>query len=396
MIEKKKSKGKSSSTQHGKNKKQRVNAVPANAKSEYVTDNFDSSRLLDIRSDICAMCKEGHDYGLLLKRIMPRFLDMDEHQQSPLFPPEEEDDSATFSRETLPDFFDPLHVWASKYSLSSNRRVFVHLYCAFTSPLVWYNGENWHNLMREVTRSTGLTCSHCKKRGAIIGCHDSRCSIVLHLHCALQNGYHQSRFSSTFLCPNHVEKGVSRGEEVDLSRGQEPIPIQIRDFLNNRVPKVRPHPFGASNPYYYVTANADSDEVVGNSRNVDDLMSCECTDLCDVVENCRCIRNTGRNYTYLGTLMPGQVANHRIMECNLRCSCSYRRCTNRVVEKGLTFRLEVFRQQKPTKHSTPDGTDYIMEWGVRTLEAIPKDAFVCQLNGQFVKGKLIGPLLPSL
>lgn len=75
----------------------------------------------------------------------------------------------------------------------------------------------------------------------------------------------------------------------------------------------------------------------------------------------------------------------------LTSSCGhYRRCSNRVVEKGLTARLEVFRVAKdlPT-----DGSISIMEalnsntWGVRTLDFIPKGGFVCELTGQYVLGK---------
>ena len=67
-----------------------------------------------------------------------------------------------------------------------------------------------------------------------------------------------------------------------------------------------------------------------------------------------------------------------------------RRCSNRVVEKGLTTRLEVFRvaQDLPA-----DGSISVLEaatsntWGVRTLDFIPKGGFVCEITGQYVLGK---------
>ena len=61
-----------------------------------------------------------------------------------------------------------------------------------------------------------------------------------------------------------------------------------------------------------------------------------------------------------------------------------------MVERGLTSRLEVFRvaQDLPT-----DGSISILEavnsntWGVRTLDFIPKGGFVCEVTGQYVRGK---------
>jgi hypothetical protein len=53
----------------------------------------------------------------------------------------------------------------------------------------------------------------------------------------------------------------------------------------------------------------------------------------------------GRSYSY-STLIPGLVQGKLIIECNLRCACSVRRCTNRVVSKGLSHRLQVFRPVK--------------------------------------------------
>lgn len=84
-----------------------------------------------------------------------------------------------------------------------------------------------------------------------------------------------------------------------------------------------------------------------------------------------------------------------------------RRCTNRVVEKGPTYRLEVFRVpsgQASSKASSSGGSSSSSStcgggggtgakgsarytWGVRTLDFIPENAFVCEVTGQYVLGR---------
>jgi hypothetical protein len=58
-----------------------------------------------------------------------------------------------------------------------------------------------------------------------------------------------------------------------------------------------------------------------------------------------------------------------IFECNDRCSCNAITCNNRVVQKGLTQRFELFK-------TTDKG------WGIRTLRLIPKGSFVCEYVGR--------------
>ena len=60
-----------------------------------------------------------------------------------------------------------------------------------------------------------------------------------------------------------------------------------------------------------------------------------------------------------------------------------RRCTNRVVERGPTSRLEIFRLRGASSSSKQQENT----WGVRTLDFIPKNAFVCEVTGQYVLGR---------
>lgn len=58
-----------------------------------------------------------------------------------------------------------------------------------------------------------------------------------------------------------------------------------------------------------------------------------------------------------------------IKECWLKCGCS-KSCGNRVVQRGIKHKLQVFM--------TPGGKG----WGLRTLEDLPKGAFVCEFIGE--------------
>ncbi len=53
-----------------------------------------------------------------------------------------------------------------------------------------------------------------------------------------------------------------------------------------------------------------------------------------------------------------------------------RRCTNRVVAKGINYQLEVFRVKSKNGELT---------WGVRTLEFIPDGSFICEVIGQLIE-----------
>ncbi|KAL8212678.1 UNVERIFIED_CONTAM: hypothetical protein K2H54_055370, partial [Gekko kuhli] len=57
-----------------------------------------------------------------------------------------------------------------------------------------------------------------------------------------------------------------------------------------------------------------------------------------------------------------------IFECNVMCQCG-ESCQNRVVQRGLQFRLEIFKTAKKG-------------WGLHTLDFIPKGRFVCEYAGE--------------
>ncbi|XP_027165909.1 probable inactive histone-lysine N-methyltransferase SUVR2 [Coffea eugenioides] len=67
----------------------------------------------------------------------------------------------------------------------------------------------------------------------------------------------------------------------------------------------------------------------------------------------------------------GHLVRKFIKECWYKCGC-IKDCGNRVVQRGITCKLQVFM--------TPEGKG----WGLRTLEDLPKGAFICEYVGEIV------------
>ncbi|KAH1078185.1 hypothetical protein GLYMA_19G167900v4 [Glycine max] len=67
----------------------------------------------------------------------------------------------------------------------------------------------------------------------------------------------------------------------------------------------------------------------------------------------------------------GHLKRKFIKECWSKCGCG-KHCGNRVVQRGITCKLQVFL--------TSDGKG----WGLRTLEDLPKGAFVCEFVGEIL------------
>lgn len=258
-------------------------------------------------------------------------------------------------------FFDKECVWVSPYSLgTSGKRRFVHYYCALFSPLVGVFKNQWHNVRSEVSRGQCLTCSICEKRGATLGCIVKRCNRVVHIPCAMRNGF---RYTKSFLCEEHqqlqldFEHAADIAEEGDISKGKEALPISLALAKKTSSGLVLPSPTASSSSAFeragidleYITENMDSEDVVTNNRNVHELIDfCSCEvrfllhrkkntpsicffnlhyfkGMCDDVDDCECLQSAGgRNYTYGGSLLPDLKVGKKIIECNLRCNCSVR------------------------------------------------------------------------
>ncbi|KAL6971236.1 hypothetical protein U1Q18_030917 [Sarracenia purpurea var. burkii] len=67
----------------------------------------------------------------------------------------------------------------------------------------------------------------------------------------------------------------------------------------------------------------------------------------------------------------GHLVRKFIKECWYKCGCG-KKCGNRVVQRGITVNLQVFMTSKGKG------------WGLRTLEDLPKGAFICEYVGEIV------------
>lgn len=91
---------------------------------------------------------------------------------------------------------------------------------------------------------------------------------------------------------------------------------------------------------------------------------CECTGNCSI--DCYCAKMNGGDLPYdaNGILIRGKPI---IYECGSSCKCPMA-CVNRVTQKGLRNRLEVFRSRETG-------------WGVRSLDLIRAGSFICEFSG---------------
>ncbi|XP_072932753.1 histone-lysine N-methyltransferase SUV39H2-like isoform X1 [Epargyreus clarus] len=98
-------------------------------------------------------------------------------------------------------------------------------------------------------------------------------------------------------------------------------------------------------------------------------IGCECTSC-----NCRsksCCGMQAGLYAYTANKRLRVASGTPVYECNKACKCSSD-CTNRVVQKGRSLKLCIFR--------TSNGCG----WGVRTEQKIKQGQFVCQYVGEVI------------
>ncbi|KAG6520223.1 histone-lysine N-methyltransferase family member SUVH9-like [Zingiber officinale] len=94
------------------------------------------------------------------------------------------------------------------------------------------------------------------------------------------------------------------------------------------------------------------------------IMGCRCSGVCSL--DCECIQKNGGAMPYdpYGILLRGKPM---IYECGPSCPCSGS-CPNRVSQKGLRYKLEVFRSLS-------------IGWGLRSLDVIRAGSFICEFSG---------------
>uniref|UniRef100_F6SXS1 Histone-lysine N-methyltransferase eggless n=1 Tax=Ciona intestinalis TaxID=7719 RepID=F6SXS1_CIOIN len=164
--------------------------------------------------------------------------------------------------------------------------------------------------------------------------------------------------------PNHDHKYYS----ADYSKGKEDIPIScVNEITNEPPPKM---------PYTKVRVPGKGVKI-NTSSNF--MVCCDCPDNCRDRSKCPCQQLTVQATTCCrGSKIKSDAGykNKRLFsflptgvyECNPKCKCNMQ-CRNRLVQKGLQCRLQLFKTHKKG-------------WGVRCLDDIPQGSFVCIYTGK--------------
>ncbi|XP_023252192.1 histone-lysine N-methyltransferase SETDB2-like isoform X1 [Seriola lalandi dorsalis] len=147
-----------------------------------------------------------------------------------------------------------------------------------------------------------------------------------------------------------------RRPELDLSRGSEPTPVELCGGDGG----ARPADFRYRRDRWPHGCFLSRSPMLFDS-------CCDCTDGCTDAQRCTCIAMTrgGRSYTHHRLTQP--VASG-LYECGPWCSCDRARCQNRLVQRGIRIRLQVFQTED-------------RGWGVRCRDDLDRGTFVCIYAG---------------
>ncbi|XP_010767626.1 histone-lysine N-methyltransferase SETMAR [Notothenia coriiceps] len=148
---------------------------------------------------------------------------------------------------------------------------------------------------------------------------------------------------------------------VDLSNSLESVPVLIEQRSSVLTfPQFQYSPDNVQGP----GCTLDPSEVT--------LPGCSCLSHSCSSESCSCLQTHGQAYDSTHTLLHRTHSGFcsPVFECNALCSCGDA-CSNRVVQSGLTLKLEVYSTEK-------------RGWGVRALKSIPKGTFVCEYAGEVI------------
>lgn len=137
---------------------------------------------------------------------------------------------------------------------------------------------------------------------------------------------------------------------MDMSQGKEKIPVYFFNDVD-----------GDCGPLYFQYAVSP---VHGPFSFGLGGVACDCVH--DCATGCKCIERNGGEEVYDGdgVLLRGRPI---IYECGMLCKCPPS-CSNRVSQRGLKHRLEVFRSRETT-------------WGVRSLDPIRAGECICEYSG---------------
>ncbi|CAF2905605.1 unnamed protein product [Rotaria sp. Silwood2] len=172
----------------------------------------------------------------------------------------------------------------------------------------------------------------------------------------------------------------------DLSNGQELIEISVYNDIDNEKP----------DNFTYITQIRPFDNRIYAAYNDTNMTSCcDCVDNCSDRMKCACFRKTlhqallnhdplviekQKNRNTLSNIIKSigyqrkrllNPVSSGIYECNSKCSCHRKHCTNRLVQQGLFVQLQLFKDKNKG-------------WGLRTLHDLPRGTFICQYVGELI------------
>ncbi|XP_072513334.1 histone-lysine N-methyltransferase SETDB2 [Salminus brasiliensis] len=148
--------------------------------------------------------------------------------------------------------------------------------------------------------------------------------------------------------------------ERDISRGTEAVPVP----LCNEVDGVRPKEFRYRKERWPHGCFLSPTPFFSSC--------CNCTDGCTDSRSCSCLQlslkaGADPKQLYIHQRLSEPVSTG-LYECGPWCGCEKSKCQNRVVQRGLRVRLQVFRTNDKG-------------WGVRCRDDLDKGTFVCIYAG---------------
>ncbi|GBM34563.1 Histone-lysine N-methyltransferase EHMT1 [Araneus ventricosus] len=208
--------------------------------------------------------------------------------------------------------------------------------------------DNWACVKLLLARNASLDCANKDGETPIMCCdEDSKSLRILNKH----------SLTSTISDYKSFQQYVVYR---DISRGSEKYPIQA-------VNEVDQEEFIMD--FRYITRNCYASNVTIIST-VDSMQKCYCKDNCS--SDCTCTRISKCWYDMDGCLLSDfdMYDPPSLYECNKTCHCP-KTCINRVVQKGLSYPLQLFRTLN-------------RGWGVRTLKDLARGTFVCEYVGEVI------------
>ncbi|KAF0925494.1 hypothetical protein E2562_016686 [Oryza meyeriana var. granulata] len=157
----------------------------------------------------------------------------------------------------------------------------------------------------------------------------------------------------------------------DISGGQENLPIPATNLVDD--PPVPPTGFVYSK----------SLKIPKGIKIPSNCNGCDCEGDCASNKNCSCAQRNGSDLPYVSHKDIGRLVEPKavVFECGANCSCNCN-CVNRTSQKGLQYRLEVFKTASKG-------------WGVRTWDTILPGAPICEYTGVLRRTEEVDGLLQN-